>query len=331
MTRIRFRSFSLAIGTAFLSALLAPTSVAQTTPIGLDEFDGMMHEVSNTGRWGPQDQLGTLNLITSEIRRAAAAEVRDGATVSMSLDVVRNEGPNAGVPLERDFSVVAAGGDSGWAMEALTISYHGFAFSHLDGLGHALYRGRLYNGFTREDLTDDGAQRLGVETMRNGIVSRGVLIDLPRFRGVDYLEPGSFVTAEDLEAWERETGVRVRDGDVLLIRVGRWVRDAVEGERSLTAGAAGPHPSLARWLKERGVAVLGGDNTNERYPSIVPPLSPMHLLTVVAMGMPLLDNLDLEAVATESAARGRHTFLFVGAPLPVIGGVGSPLNPLAIF
>jgi kynurenine formamidase len=332
MTRIQARATHLAtIVFAAMPTLLVPSADAQTDAMSLAEFDRMMEEVSNAGRWGPQDQLGTLNLITPEVRRAAADEVRDGLTVSMSLDVDRKEGPNAGVPIRRELSVVDAGGDSGWAMESLAIEYHGYALSHLDGLGHALYRGRLYNGFTRDDLTGEGALRLGVETMRHGIVTRGVLIDLPRHLGVPYLEPGMFITSEHLEAWERETGERVREGDVLLIRTGRWARVAAEGDWRLAERAAGPHPSLARWLKARGVAVLGGDNNSERYPSIVPPLSPMHLLAIVGMGMPLLDNLDLEEVARQVAALGRPTFMFVGAPLPVVGGVGVPLNPLAIF
>lgn len=318
------------IGSVAVCLVVSVPARAQET-IPAEEFDRMMRAVSNAGRWGPADGLGTLNLITAEVTRAAAGEVRDGESVSMSLDVARDEGPNVRVPLERDFSVLGASAASGWALESLTIDYHGYSFSHIDGLGHAIYRGTLYNGVRAEDLSEDGVGPIGVETMRNGIVTRGVLVDLPRMKGERWLEPGTFVTPEDLEEWERWSGVRVRRGDVLLLRTGRWAREAVEGTWRLTESSAGPHPSIAVWLKDRGVAVLGGDNTNERYPSIVPPLSPVHLLTLVAMGMPLLDNLDLEDVAREAAERDRHTFLFVGAPLPVMGGVGSPLNPLAIF
>src|SRR5690606_37794910 len=146
-------------------------------------------------------------------------------------------GPNAGVPLGQEQSVVDAGADTGWGMEALTIEYHGFSFSHLDGLGHAIYRERPYNDFSRDALTPEGAKQLGVEAMREGIVSRGVLVDLPRLRGVDYLDPGTIITPATLEEWEMETGVRVLEGDVLLIRIGRWARVAAEGERPLTDGA----------------------------------------------------------------------------------------------
>lgn len=321
----------LIAGLAAALQLPSPAELRGQESVSREAFDRMMTEVSNARRWGIDDQMGTLNLITPAVRLAALQSVRDGVAVSMSLDVDRFEGVNTRVPLEHEFNVVGAGAASGWALESLAIDYHGYTFSHIDGLGHAIYGGRLYNGMSVDQITDEGATRAGVEQMRNGIVTRGVLIDLPRHLGVPYLEPGRYITVSDLEGWERTSGVTVREGDVLLIRTGRWAREAEVGEWRLTDSAAGPHPELARWLKDRGVVVLGGDNTNERYPSIVPPFSPIHLLTLVSMGMPLLDNLDLEAVATAAAERGRSTFLFVGSPLPIIGGVGSPMNPLAIF
>ena len=269
------RLLRLSVNGLLIALYLVSHAHAQDGPITVEQFDEIMREVSNTGRWRSADQLGTLNLITPAVRQAAAQKVRDGVAVSMSLDVIRDEGPNTRVPLERRFSVVGGGGDAGWALEAFTIDYHGFSFSHIDGVGHAIYKGKLYNEVGRDQLTEQGAARMGVENMQQGIVTRGVLVDLPRQRGVDYLELGTFITPQDLEDWERTTGVTVREGDVLLIRTGRWAREDAKGEWRLTESAAGPHPSVARWLKARGVAVL--------------------------------------------------------APLPVVGGVGSPLNPLAIF
>lgn len=321
---------ALVTALASVAGTLAAQAPADAS-MSLESFERLMAEVSNAGRWGPDDELGTLNLITAEARARAAGEVRAGVTVSMSLPLVTDSTVDTRVPMERSFTVAPTGGPQAWALDGFTLDYHGWSFSHVDGLPHAIYDDRLYNGFEREELTEDGARKLGVENMSGGIVSRGVLVDLPRLKGVPYLEPGTFVTAEDLEAWERETGIRVRAGDVLLLRTGRWARQADTGAWRLTEEAAGPHPSIARWLRERGVAVLGGDNTNERYPSIVPDVSPVHVLALVSMGMPLLDNLDLEGVAREAAARERWTFLFVGAPLPVPGGTGSPLNPLAVF
>jgi kynurenine formamidase len=323
---------------ALLASLLAGADLltAQSTPptesVPLETFEGWMRELSNTGRWGPDDQLGTLNLIDDGARYAAAQEVREGVTVSMSRPMVTDTTPSTRVPMQHRFSVAPGRGGIGFGLDQITIDYHGWSFSHIDALSHVLYRDRMYNDVSRDELLPTGARRLGIETMRDGIVTRGLIIDLPRLRGVDHMEPGDVVRRADLEEWERRTGVRARPGDVVLIRTGRWARVAALGEWRLVESAAGPHPDIAHWLRERGVAVLGSDVSNERYPTLVPPLSePVHLLTLVAMGMPLLDNLDLERVAEAAAARGRVTFMFVAAPLPVEGGAGSPLNPLAIF
>jgi kynurenine formamidase len=168
--------------------------------------------------------------------------------------------------------------------------------------------------------------------MKDGIVSRGVLMDIARLKGVDYLDPGTPIYIEDLEAWERAAGLTVRSGDVLLVRGGRWARRAAEGPWSTSAGAAALHASAAAWLRERGVAVLGADYTSDVLPhGIQDVVMPVHQLTLVAMGMPLLDNLDLEEVARVAAREERWEFLFVAAPLRVTGGTGSPLNPVAIF
>jgi kynurenine formamidase len=155
---------------------------------------------------------------------------------------------------------------------------------------------------------------------------------MPRFLGIDFLPAGTAITVEDIEAWEKEAGVTVSSGDVLLIRTGRWTQVAREGQWNFLEKAAGAHASLAPWLKSRDVAVIGCDGVSDVMPSGVEGLvNPLHELVIVGLGMPILDNLDLEAVAEAAAERGRSTFLFVGAPLRVPGGTGSPLNPLAVF
>ncbi|MCZ6708944.1 MAG: cyclase family protein, partial [Gammaproteobacteria bacterium] len=155
---------------------------------------------------------------------------------------------------------------------------------------------------------------------------------VPWLKGVDYLEPGSVITIEDLEAWEKKTGIRVRSGDVLLVRTGRWERVRQEGQWNFLESAAGMHASVAPWLKARDVVMIGCDGVSDVMPSgFENKLNPLHELVIVGLGMPILDNLDLDALARASASRGRWEFLFVGAPLRVPGGTGSPLNPLAIF
>ncbi len=295
------------------------------------QFDSWLQEISNWGRWGADDQLGTLNLITPEKSKAAAELVREGVTVSLALDLNKQADELNANPFEHTLTVATFGGHE-VAGDRYAVEYHGFAHSHIDGLPHFAHRGKMYNGFSVDTLKSDGAEKLGIHNAKNGIVSRGVLIDMPWFKGVDYLEPTTVITVGDLEAWEHKTGVTVSSGDVLLIRTGRWERVRQKGQWNFLEAAAGSHASVARWLKARDVAVIGSDGVSDAMPSHVEGLvNPLHELVLVGLGMPILDNLDLDAVAQAAGARKRWTFMFVGAPLRVPGGTGSPLNPLAIF
>lgn len=317
---------------------LASAVAAAQTPthapalVSRDTFDLWMSRLSNAGRWGAHDQLGTLNLITPARRRAAIQSVRDGLTISLARDLVAGPDANAIQPMRFGLGVHRFDSTTSAAIDSLTLLAHGYIYSHIDALAHFLYRDQMYNGVRRDQLTPAGARMLGIETMQAGIVSRGVLIDVPKLRGVPYLADGDAVTPEDLNLWEQRSGIRIEPGDVILIRTGRGARAAATGPWRVVANAAGPHPSIAAWLRSRDVAALGSDVANEVAPSVVTGIAnPMHLLTLVALGMPVLDDLDLELVAKEAAARSRPTFLFVAAPLRVRGGTGSPVNPLAIF
>lgn len=339
--RIRSRlgrsSLSLSLILAAGSFIPAPAPASaqaqpdRAAPLDSETVARWMSELSNWGRWGEQDERGTLNLITPAASVAAASLVREGISVSLSHDYLKEAAADATSPLQHE--ILGAAGSGAFVSDRVDIAYHGFAHSHIDALCHMSHEGLMYNGFPRNEISeDDGCGRLAVTTMKEGIVTRGILVDIPRLRGVDYLEPGSGILPEDLEAWEAYAGVRVGPGDVLLIRSGRWARRAEEGPWATVALAAGLHPSVAPWLHARGVAVLGSDYTNDQLPSGVPGVfMPIHQLTLVAMGMPLFDNLDLEAVAATAGALERWEFLLVAAPLAVPGGTGSPLNPLAIF
>src|SRR5690606_30138597 len=185
-----------------------------------------MEELSNAGRWGSEDQLGTLNLITPEVKAAAAALVRDGISVSLSHDYIKEQAEDATSPLSHEM----LGSQGAFTSDRYEIAYHGFAHSHMDALCHNSYQGELYNNFRREDVVQPGGcTALDITVAKQGIVSRGILMDIARLKGVDYLEPGAPIYASDLEAWERETGIRVRSGDVLLVRSGRWARRAEQG------------------------------------------------------------------------------------------------------
>ena len=307
-------------------------AVGEPAPMTGAEFDTLMTEISNWGRWGSDDQLGTLNLITPAKRKAAAALVRRGETVSMALDLNKIKDPLNQNPFEHQLSVAEFGGHQ-VAGDRYAVDYHGFAHSHVDGLPHFAHKGFFYNGVPYSAAKPDGAQRLGVQNMGiHGIISRGVIVDMPRHLGIEYMEPGTAITAEDLQAWEKANNVRIGSGDILLIRTGRWTLVAKEGQWNFLEKAAGSHATLAAWLKERDVAVIGCDGVSDVMPSGVEGLvNPLHELVLVGLGMPILDNLDLDAVAAKAAQLNRPTFMFVGAPLRVPGGTGSPLNPMAIF
>jgi poly(3-hydroxybutyrate) depolymerase/kynurenine formamidase len=288
-------------------------------------------ELSNAGRWGAGDELGTLNLITPEHRVRAARLVTEGLSVSLSHDYLKERAEDATSPWEHE---LLGSPQAGFLSDRYSIAYHGFAHSHMDALCHNSVDGVMYNGISREtvDTAGAGCVRLGITNVKQGVVTRGILMDIARLKGVEYLEPGTPIYVEDLEAWEREAGVRVGPGDVVLVRAGRWARRAEEGAWATGRLAAGLHASVAPWLHQRGVAMLGSDYTNDALPSGIEGVAmPIHQLTLVSMGMWLFDNLDLEAVAETAAEQGRWEFMLVAAPLAVPGGTGAPLNPVAIF
>ena len=288
------------------------------------------HEtLSNWGRWGDEDQLGALNLISPEVTAAAAATVRSGRTVSCArpLDTV----PSADNPSPVAHHMTGTATE-GMGADYFAISPHGFATSHIDALCHIFHEGKLYNGYAAESVTAHGATKLGIHRLRGGVVTRGVLLDIPSLRGVDALEPGEPIFPEDLEAAEEKAGLRVRSGDVLVVRTGRWRWRAAHGAWDAGSLAAGLDASCLPWLHERDVAALGSDGVSDVLPSRVDGVGmPIHTVVIVAMGVHLLDNLDLEALATACAEETRWEFLLTVAPLVLRRGTASPVNPIALF
>ena len=288
------------------------------------------HEtLSNWGRWGADDQLGALNLITPEVTAAAAATVRLGRTVSCAraLDT-KPAADNPNPVAHHMIGTVSEGGGADY----IAVAPHGFATSHLDALCHIFADGKLYNGYPAETVTAHGATRLGIHHLHAGIVTRGVLLDVPALRGVDALEPGEPVFPEDLEAAEERAGLRVRAGDALLVRTGRWRWRDEHGPWDAGRLAAGLDASCLPWLRERDVATLGGDGVSDVLPSRVDGVAmPIHMVVIPAMGVHLMDNLDLEALAGACAEEQRWAFLLAVAPLVLRRGTASPVNPIAVF
>ena len=314
----------------FSVSACAVSSLAQPEtrePITVEQYDRWMEELSNWGRWGDDDELGAANLMTEAKRREAAALIRTGTTVSLAHDLITEEAVDVTEPYVLQMRVNPEAQNSG---DRIDIYFHGVTFSHLDGLCHVFYKDKVYNGLDfAEIVTEDGCSRMGTTAMKNGLVTRGILVDMPRLKGVPYLEPGTKLYREDIEAWEEQAGVTLGSGDALLLRTGRWARRAELGP---TREMSGWDASVMPFLAERDIALLGADSVHEA-PDSVPGLgfNPIHRFAIVARGMNLLDNLDLHAAAETAASLNRWEFMLVVAPLRVPGGTGSPVNPIAIF
>jgi len=308
-------------------------------PLSSDEVKGLFEKLSNWGRWGKDDQRGALNFITGAKRAAAAALVKTGEVISLSLPLATltaNDNPQPVTHL-----MIQAGTDTprqamAGVADYFSISPHGFATTHLDALCHVFWQGKMYNGFDAAEVGSHGAKKCSIEVATPGVVSRGVLLDIAKAKGVDWFEPGHHILPEDLEAAEKAQGVRVEEGDVLLVRTGRPKRRAAKGgweppKRGLV-DMAGLDVTCLPWIHERRIAILGCDGTSDVIPTGYDDIGlPIHIGTLVVMGIHLIDNADLEALSAYCARTGRYAFQFMMAPLLLKRGTASPVNPLAIF
>ena len=328
------RSLSCGVMAVLVCAHLATHHVAaqQAGPnreVTEAQYERWKTELSNWGRWGTNDQIGAVNLITPAKRRQAAALVTEGFSVSLARDVDTEKAVDNPQPYERQ--MLAIGSDR------FGVAFHGVAHTHLDSLAHINYDGVFYNGYTPDVdavMKAGGHARNSIVNLKNGIFTRGILIDIPRLRGVPYLEPGTPIYVQDIEAWEKVARVKVGPGDALFIRTGRWARRAAVGPWDLSRNGLRPGPSAAiiPWLKARDVALLGSDVPPSTAPSdVAGETGPVHDFALVTLGVHLFDNCDLEALAEAAAARKRWDFLLTVAPLPIRGGTGSPVNPIATF
>jgi kynurenine formamidase len=317
-----FIAVGLSIG---LLAQGAPGGAARF-PRNAEEFDQLFQQVSNWGRWGKDDQMGSANLLTEAKRKQALTLARSALTVSLAHNPLTETAEDNTSPFEHTMN-------RGFTTDTYKVSYHGYAHSHIDALCHILYKNQTYNGYPRAEInTEKGCTKLGIQNLKNGILTRGILIDIPRLKGIPWLEPGTPIFVEDLEAWEKKAGVKVSSGDAIFVRTGRWARREQRGPWAVGRTEAGFHASVAPWIKSRGVAFIGSDDALDVTPSMVEGVSlPVHTLMITALGINLLDNQDLEAVADTAARLNRWDFLLTVAPVPVTGGTGFPVNALATF
>jgi kynurenine formamidase len=332
----RWSKFVLASGLLLVVALViskgqerGPSTV---TPA---DYQRWRMEYKNWGRWGADDQKGTTNLITAQKIVSAAKLVKDGIVVSLAhAEPQKTEAdvPAAGV-FHRTTNAISATNTT----DTYQVSYHGLSVAHMDSFCHFFSDDKMYNGFSaKENISNEnGCAKDGVMAWREGIFTRAVLYDMPQLKGVDWIEPGTPITRADLEAWEKKAGVKVGPGDIIMLYVGRWKRRAKMGPWA--GQVAGYYADTIPFIKAREPAFLGHDFNIDWAPrpgwgaeqNI--PGNPIHQAALNWMGVNIVENMDLERMVETARRLKRYEFLITFAPLPVEGGTGSPLNPLAIF
>lgn len=307
--------------------------------ITTSEYDKLFESLKNWGRWGADDEKGTLNYITPDKVVKAAALVKEGISISMSIPIDKVAGPDNAHPaihyMATTHDTDIGSKNQGFATDFLGMQFHGDCHTHLDSLCHVSYKGLLYNGVPVSTVTTTGASCLDVTAYANGIVTRGVLIDVPSYRDVKWLEPGEAITAKEIEAIEKHQGVRLEEGDILLLRTGQNIRRAEKGAWDVGAsgeGRAGLDPYCLTLLHERKIAGFLPEGDGETVPAYVEGLrSPIHSLQITAMGMFCADSLLLDEVAKIAHRLGRYECMVTIAPLRLPNGTGCPFNPIAVF
>ena len=310
-----------------------PTLTHNGPAVSRREFDALFEAVRTWGRWAPADR-GAWNRVTADRVRRATDRVRSGRVVQMAVPWNTRAGPDNRKPALHHMTDLGdvESPEPSTLKDFIGADYHGKGVTHLDALCHIAYRGQLYDGRAAHELVDAAGARFGAVSALGPLVTTGVLLDFPAVLGIRWLEPGQAVHANDIIAAEKALDVTIGEGDAVLMRSGHVRRRGELGSWNPDTASAGFHVDAVPLLAERGIALLGGDGDSDVRPSPVDGVhSPVHALAVAAMGVPLLDNLDLEELSAATAEAGRYEFLLVVAPLNVPGGTGSPVNPVAIL
>lgn len=293
-----------------------------------DDVRGYFNRCSNWGRWGAEDGAGTVNLITPEKRLRALQAVRSGRAISLSYPWAKQAGPGNANPAMHYMRFTEH-----TSADFLGIFYHGFAHTHLDALCHVFHNGKMFNGRPAADVGPWGARSYGVEGWKEGITTRGVLVDIPRFRGTEFVTLDRPVRGWEIEAAAEAQGVTIEPGDALLVYSGRPKFFAANPDHAPGGHIApGVHVDACPMLKDHDVALLVWDmmDASPSGYTVIEGL-PVHCLAIVYMGLPLLDNALLEPLADACAAARQWDFLLSVNPLHVRGATGSPVNPVAIL
>ena len=315
--------------------------MSSDTPTESEVLD-WMNSLSNWGRWGAKDQKGCLNLITPDKSRQAATLVKSGLTVSCARPITTDMAPDITYQVQRFMVDSGEGRDTDTeerrlirrgAAEFIGMVFHGQTITHIDALSHYSWNAQLYNGQPANMITSrEGAQTHSIELAENGIVTKGVLLDIPKAHGVNWLDPDRPVMPEDLEQAAELHGVSITEGDILLVRTGNYKMRLSEGANINGNPATACHVACTPWFKEKGIAMLGTDTSNDVRPSQYDKITaPLHTVSLVTLGLWLIDNANLEDLAIMCANTGRYEFMLTLAPLRLHKVTGSPVNPIALF
>ncbi|MFT4011835.1 MAG: cyclase family protein [Paracoccus sp. (in: a-proteobacteria)] len=303
-----------------------------------DDVRAIFERIKNWGRWGESDSRGALNHITPDLRRRAAGLVHEGVSVSCAQELNTASSALNPCPVQH-YMVKAADVAPERGYSAVTdfigIAAHGPAHTHIDAFCHLVFDGYSYNGVPASAMRSTGCQGNDLTATEHGVVTRGVLLDIAASRGVDWLDIDQPIRTEDLLRAEDAAGLRVGQGDAVIIRTGRHERARALGETAERNEGklhlAGMHPETLLWLHEREVSLLMSDGGHDVLPSPYPTRLPIHIGTLVFLGVHLIDNARLDDLVTACASRNRQEFLFTLAPLRLRGGTGCAVNPLATF
>ena len=321
----------------------APPLKNRKAPLTLADIEAMSQKVRNWGKWGPADEIGTLNYATPEKVAAAAKLIQNGKAFPLAIPL-GPDGPQTGArgrmnPVHlmrhdgadgysglRDKEAGLRSADD-WLIMPLQ------AATHWDALSHIFYKDRMYNGYDMREVMSWGARKCGIEKTKGKAAGRGVLLDMARHKGVDFLEDGTPITPDDLDAAADKQSVTIGTGDFLIVRTGQMENCLKRGSWGAYAGGDAPGLSFetAEWLFKKEVAAVATDTWGcEVRPNDVPGLyQPWHWVVIPSMGLTMGEIFFLKELAEDCAADKRYEFFFVAPSLPVKGAVGAPVVPMA--
>ena len=314
----------------FLLLIVPIVCYGQSLSAEKKSFDNLFKKLDNTGKWGQNDRLGTINYITSEKVKSSLKYIKKGVSVSLSFKItedslaLNNFNSDKLSSYSHETNELNLKGYN-WVTDNFSISYHGHTHSHIDALNHLSHNGLYYNQLKSPD-------ELGVENLKNGVLTKAILIDLPLLKGKEFVEAGYKISVKDIIEFEKKFNVKIERGDILLIRTGRWKQKEIKGEWNFLLKSTGLHFNVMQFLSEREISILGSDGTNDSNPPLIEEEgSPIHKLSIVAMGMPLLDNLNLEQLSKKAKLFSTWEFFISVQPLKIDKGTGSPINAIALF